>query len=151
MTDAAYAAWNADADAGLSSVLVVADNSMMNDLNRRARAERVLTGRVSDGQTVRLAGRVRASAGDLIVTRRNDRNLRYGHAGWVRNGDRWQITAVHHDGSITAQRIDPDAHTDTRNTGRVQLSGGARSACPPRTWPSTWTWGTRLPHTAPRA
>ncbi|MFI9485357.1 MobF family relaxase [Promicromonospora sp. NPDC052451] len=124
MTDAAYTAWKADTDAGLSSVLVVPDNGTMNDLNRRARAERVLSGRVSDGQTVRLAGRVRASAGDLIVTRRNDRTLRYGQAGWVRNGDRWQITTVHHDGSVTAQRIDPDTHTDTRNTGRVHLSGG---------------------------
>jgi len=124
MTDAAYTAWKKDIDAGLSSVLVVVDNNTMNDLNRRARAERVLSGRVSDGDAVRLTGRVRASAGDLIVTRRNDRNLRYGHAGWVRNGDRWQITAVHHDGSVTAQRIDPDTHTDTRNTGRAQLSGG---------------------------
>ncbi|WP_285100911.1 MobF family relaxase [Promicromonospora sp. MEB111] len=124
MTDAAYAAWKADTDRGLSSVLVVADNNTMNDLNRRARAERVLTGRVSDGQSVRLAGRVRASVGDLIVTRRNDRSLRYGHAGWVRNGDRWQITQVHQNGSVTAQRIGPDAHTDTRKTGRVQLSGG---------------------------
>jgi conjugative relaxase-like TrwC/TraI family protein len=123
MTDAAYAAWKADSETGLSSVLVVPDTATMNDLNRRARAERVLTGRVSDGQTVCLAGQTRASAGDLILTRRNDRKLRHGHAGWVRNGDRWQITHVHPDGSVTAQRIDPDTHTDTRNADRQQLSG----------------------------
>jgi conjugative relaxase-like TrwC/TraI family protein len=123
MTDAAYAAWKGDTETGLSSVLVVPDTATMNDLNRRARAERVLTGRVSDGQLVRLAGQTRASAGDLILTRRNDRTLRHGHAGWVRNGDRWQITHVHRDGSVTAQRIDPDAHTDARNADRQQLSG----------------------------
>jgi conjugative relaxase-like TrwC/TraI family protein len=123
MTDAAYTAWKTDTDAGLSSVLVVLDNNTMNDLNRRARAERVLTGRVSDGRTVRLAGQTRASAGDLILSRRNDRTLRHGHARWVRNGDRWQITDVHPDGSVTAQRIDPDAHTDARNADRQQLSG----------------------------
>ena len=123
MTDAAYAAWKADTETGLSSVLVVPDTATMNDLNRRARVERVLTGRVSDGQTVRLAGQTRASAGDLILTRRNDRTLRHGRAGWVRNGDRWQITDVHPDGSVTAQRIDPDAHTDARNADRQQLSG----------------------------
>lgn len=123
MTDAAYAAWKADTDVGRPSVLVVPDTATMNDLNRRARAERVLTGRVSDGSTVRLAGQTRASAGDLILTRRNDRTLRHGRAGWVRNGDRWQITTVHPDGSVTAQRIDPDAHTDARNADRQQLSG----------------------------
>ncbi|WP_275001720.1 MobF family relaxase [Promicromonospora iranensis] len=123
MTAAAYTAWKTDTDAGLSSVLVVLDNNTMNDLNRRARSERVLSGRVSDGQSVRLAGQTRASAGDLILTRRNDRTLRSGHAGWVRNGDRWQITDVHPDGSVTAQRIDPDAHTDARNADRQQLSG----------------------------
>jgi conjugative relaxase-like TrwC/TraI family protein len=123
MTDAAYSEWKADTEAGRSAVLVVPDTAMMNELNRRARAERVLSGRVSDGQSVRLAGQTRASAGDLILTRRNDRTLRYGHAGWVRNGDRWQITDVHQDGSIIAQRIDPDAHTDARNADRQQLSG----------------------------
>jgi conjugative relaxase-like TrwC/TraI family protein len=123
VTDAAYAAWKADTEAGRSSVLVVPDTAMMNDLNRRARAERVLAGQVSDGRTVRLAGQTRASAGDLILTRRNDRTLRFGHAGWVRNGDRWLITDVHPDGSVTAQRIDPDAHTDVRNADRQQLSG----------------------------
>ncbi|MEV0950471.1 MobF family relaxase [Promicromonospora sp. NPDC050249] len=123
MTDAAYAAWKSDTEAGLSSVLVVPDTATMNELNRRARAERVLTGRVSDGRMVRLVGQTRASAGDLILTRRNDRTLRHGHAGWVRNGDRWQITTVHDDGSATAQRIDPDAHTDARNAHRQQLSG----------------------------
>ncbi|MFC4628282.1 MobF family relaxase [Promicromonospora alba] len=123
ITDAAYRAWKADTETGLSSVLVVPDTATMNDLNRRARAERVLTGRVSDGHTVRLAGQTRASAGDLILTRRNDRTLRYRRAGWVRNGDRWQLTTVHPDGSVTAQRIDPDAHTDARNADRQQLSG----------------------------
>ena len=123
MTDAAYTAWKGDTEAGLSSVLVVPDTATMNDLNRRARAERVLTGCVSDGSTVRLAGQTRASAGDIILTRRNDRTLRHGHAGWVRNGDRWQITTVHPDGSITAQCIDPDPHTDARNADRQQISG----------------------------
>lgn len=123
MTDAAYVAWKTDTESGLSSVLVVPETATMNDLNRRARAERVLSGRVSDGSTVRLAGQTRASAGDLILTRRNDRTLRHGHAGRVRNGDRWQITDVHGDGSVTAQRSDPDVHTDARNADRQQLSG----------------------------
>ena len=46
----------------------------------------------------------RASAGDLIITRRNDRRLQAGSTGWVRNGDRWTITKVHEDGAITVRR-----------------------------------------------
>ncbi|PUB26802.1 conjugative relaxase-like TrwC/TraI family protein [Promicromonospora sp. AC04] len=114
MTDAAYTAWKADTRAGRSSVLVVPDNATMNDLNRRARAERVLAGHVSDGRHVHLAGQTRASAGDLVITRDNDRHLRYGREGWVRNGDRWRILHVHRDGSVTVQRVDLEPHTNPR-------------------------------------
>ncbi|WP_129787818.1 MobF family relaxase [Promicromonospora panici] len=117
MTDAAYTAWKADTQAGRSSVLVVPDTATMNDLNRRARAERVLAGHVSDGRHVILSGQTRASAGDLVITRDNDRHLRYGRDGWVRNGDRWRIFQVHRDGSVTVQRVDLEPHTNQR-TGR---------------------------------
>ena len=115
MTDAAYTAWKNDTQAGRSSVLVVPDTATMNDLNRRARAERVLAGHVSDGRHVRLAGQLRASAGDLVITRDNDRYLRYGRDGWVRNGDRWRILQVHRDGSVTVQRVDLEPHTNPRD------------------------------------
>ena len=131
MTDAAYTAWKNDTQAGRSSVLVVPDTTTMNDLNRRARAERVLAGHVSDGRHVRLAGQLRASAGDLVITRDNDRHLRYGRDGWVRNGDRWRILQVHRNGSVTVQRVDLEPHT--RST-----TGGGREGAP--------SWGiVRLP------
>ena len=41
-----------------------------------------------------------ASKGDLVITRHNDRRLRNGHA-WVRNGDRWIVTDVRSDGSVS--------------------------------------------------
>jgi hypothetical protein len=45
----------------------------------------------------------RAGVGDTIITRRNDRRLRSVRE-WVRNGDRWQITDVRDDGSVTIRK-----------------------------------------------
>jgi len=44
-----------------------------------------------------------ASAGDVVVTRRNDRRLSLGR-GWVKNGDRWIVTKTRDDGSVTVRR-----------------------------------------------
>ncbi|MCF4119959.1 relaxase domain-containing protein [Antribacter sp. KLBMP9083] len=108
VTQAAYESWKTDSDDGKVSVLIAADGQTVTDLNRRARAERVLAGTVDDGRAARLAGDVEASAGDVIVTRRNDRRLRHGRSGWVRNGNLWQVAQVHRDGSVTARRLDRD-------------------------------------------
>jgi ATP-dependent exoDNAse (exonuclease V) alpha subunit len=56
----------------------------------------------------------RASVGELIITRRNDRQLTSGR-DWVRNGDRWTVTAVAPDGGIRATN---------RRTGRPMTLPG---------------------------
>jgi hypothetical protein len=43
--------------------------------------------------------------GDLVITRSNDRHLHTMRGGWVRNGDRWRVTHVGKDGSMTVLRI----------------------------------------------
>lgn len=121
VTQAAYESWKADTAGGKVSVLIAADGQTVTDLNRHARAERVLAGQVDDGRAARLTGDVEASAGDVIVTRRNDRRLRHGRSGWVRNGNLWQVVTVHADGSVTARRLDPD------NTRKSQTSLDAAS------------------------
>ena len=40
-------------------------------------------------------GNLAASAGDMVITRRNDRRLRITATDWVKNGDRWTVTQVH--------------------------------------------------------
>ena len=45
-------------------------------------------------QEVRLADGNRASVGDVIITRANDRRLRLSATDWVKNGDRWTITRI---------------------------------------------------------
>lgn len=106
MTDAAYDAWRTDIRAGLSSVLVTEATVTVTRLNQRARAERILTGETEAGREVELADGNRASVGDLIITRRNQRHLRSLRGGWVRNGDRWRITDALPDGSVLATRLD---------------------------------------------
>ena len=41
-----------------------------------------------------LADGNQASVGDAILTRRNDRRLGVSGTDWVKNGDRWTVTAV---------------------------------------------------------
>ncbi|MFO6453415.1 MULTISPECIES: MobF family relaxase [unclassified Aeromicrobium] len=115
MIDTAYIAWRADVRAGRESILVTESTSSMIDLNTRARAERILDGDTDSSHEVRLGDGTRASAGDLIITRANDRRLTSTRGGWVRNGDRWRVLAVGRDGSLQVER------DDARRGGSITL------------------------------
>jgi len=114
MVDAAYTAWRHDTEHGRASILVTETADTVRQLNDRARAERIRSGLTSAGRDVVLRDDARASAGDVIVTRRNDRRLRMGSNGWVRNGDRWTIDRVRRDGGL-------EAHPEGRRRGSVVL------------------------------
>jgi ATP-dependent exoDNAse (exonuclease V), alpha subunit - helicase superfamily I member len=103
MIDAAYAAWRADRLAERASVLVADSNQSVLALNQRARTDLILDGTVIALREVELHDGTRAAAGDSVITRHNDRRLRAGR-GWVRNGDRWTVTEVRDDGSLTLRR-----------------------------------------------
>jgi conjugative relaxase-like TrwC/TraI family protein len=105
--EGAYAAWLADTRAGLSSLLIADTAETVQELNRRARHDRILQGQVDPRAEARLKDGSRASRGDLVVTRLNDRRLRAGKTGWVRNGDRWAVVKVHGDGAVTVRRAGP--------------------------------------------
>jgi hypothetical protein len=104
MLDAAYAAWRDDSRRGLDSVLVTETTRSVHALNARARAERILAHDDDNGPEVELVEGARASAGDIVITRRNDRRLRALTGGWVRNGDRWLVLDVRRDGSLAVRR-----------------------------------------------
>ncbi|MFX5718472.1 hypothetical protein ABTE23_20835, partial [Acinetobacter baumannii] len=74
-------------------------------LNQRARADLILDGAVTPlrGSVILHDGTV-ASPGDAVISRHNDRRRRAAGRGWVRNGDRWTMTAVRSDGSVTVRR-----------------------------------------------
>ncbi|TQM65211.1 ATP-dependent DNA helicase, partial [Klugiella xanthotipulae] len=103
MIDAAYTAWRTDILAGRASVLVSDSNEAVADLNARARNALILDGTVHGEREADLRDGARAAIGDTVLTRRNDRRLRAGRS-WVRNGDRWTVTDVREDGSVTVRR-----------------------------------------------
>jgi conjugative relaxase-like TrwC/TraI family protein len=101
MMDAAYLAWSKDVLAGRAAILVTEATDTVSYLNTRARADRIARGGPAGCIEVNLADGTRASTGDLVITRRNDRHLSTMRGGWVRNGDRWRVTSVGRDGSMT--------------------------------------------------
>ncbi|WP_292814862.1 MobF family relaxase [Microbacterium sp.] len=105
MADAAYSAWLQDIASGMSSVLVAETGEAVATLNRRARAELILSGIVDASVDASLRDESAASTGDVIITRKNDRRLRSGR-DWVRNGARWKVVAVRRDGSLRVQNSD---------------------------------------------
>ena len=52
---------------------------------------------------MRLADGNRASVGDVIITRANDRRLRLAVTDWVKNGDRWTISRIGRRGDLTVR------------------------------------------------
>ena len=103
MLEALYEAWKADVDAGRSSLMIASDSATVGELNRRARADRVAGGSVA-GDGLAVAGGEAAGVGDVVVARANNRLLVTGRR-WVKNGDRFVVTATNSDGSMAARRV----------------------------------------------
>lgn len=110
MLDQAYDAWRTDSQAGKASILVTESSHAVRALNERARAERLLLDGAVDGHEIELGDGSRASIGDVVITRRNERTLRTAAGGWVKNGDRWRIADIRRDGSVVVDRVDPRRH-----------------------------------------
>lgn len=113
MMDAAYLAWSDDVRAGRAAMLVAEATETVRYLNTRARADRIAGGDPAGSIEVNLAEGTRASMGDLVITRNNDRRLSTTRSGWVRNGDRWRVTHVSKGGSMTVQRLDAKGESVT--------------------------------------
>lgn len=106
--DQVHAAWASETAQGRTSLMVAADNATAAELAARARADLKAAGKVS-GREVTLADGNQASAGDLIVTRKNARALRSGRH-WAHNGATWTVQAVSADGAmLVTPAADPAA------------------------------------------
>ncbi|MCD5316139.1 MobF family relaxase [Kineosporia babensis] len=106
MTDATYAGWWADVQAGKISVMTAANNADVTTLAARARADRVTAGHVEpDGVTLHDGNT--AGTGDWIVTRHNQRRLSLNQGrDFVRNGDTWHVLHRHDDGSLQVRHLE---------------------------------------------
>lgn len=103
--DNAYSAWTADRAAGLDSLLLAPTREMVTQLNSRARDDRLATLAKPPEEAARLGDGLQASAGDVVLTRRNDRSIASGPADWVKNGDRWTVQAVHPSGDLDVGQV----------------------------------------------
>jgi hypothetical protein len=101
--DAIFQAWQADRGQGLDAVMLAPTRELVSRLNQRARNHR-LAG-TTPGQEVELSECNRASVGDLIITRRNDRRLRITATDWVKNGDRWIILHLTGNGGVRVRHV----------------------------------------------
>ncbi|MHB1489455.1 MAG: MobF family relaxase, partial [Cellulomonas sp.] len=113
LTDAVFDAWCADREKGRDAVMLAPTRELVAELNERARAHR-LDGH-APAAVARLADGSHASLDDVVITRSNNRQLRLSATDWVKNGDRWRVTQVGADGSLTARH--------TVNGCTVQLPG----------------------------
>ena len=100
VTDHAYRAWAADRADDRDSVMLAPTRDLVAVLNARARTDRLAVTDAKPGREVTLADGNQASAGDIIITRCNERGLPISGSDWVKNGDRWTIRAVHRSGAL---------------------------------------------------
>lgn len=114
MNQQVFAAWQRDIAEGKSSLMMGSSNEAVAALNALAQAHRISTSGEPTGEGVILRpgsapgqGQATAFAGDVIVTRRNDRRLSVfaGH-DFVKNGDRWNVESVGEDGSLKVRHVE---------------------------------------------
>lgn len=104
MLEGAYLAWQQDLAAGKAALLIGDTTDQIHTLNERARAARIQAGEIATARETTLADEHRASVGDWVITRQNDRSIRSATGAWVRNGHRWRVLEVGKDGSLTVRR-----------------------------------------------
>ncbi|MGW5384068.1 MobF family relaxase [Nocardia sp. NPDC003963] len=107
IADAAYSAWAQDIRAGLDAVMMAPTHEITRGLNERARTDRLATCGPTGPEAVLRDGTA-VSAGDVIRTMRNNRRLAMSGTDWVRNGYRWRVEHVHHDGALTVRHLRTD-------------------------------------------
>jgi len=128
--DQAARAYVASYLAGRDVLLMAADWARCRELSDRIRGDLIHLGLVDGGRTIRIAGGAEASAGDLIICRRNDHAVEAGEPGRaLANGDVLRIEAITPGGIMVRRRLDPDRATGQRRfTDRAFRYTGYQSA-----------------------
>jgi hypothetical protein len=128
--DQAVHAYVASYLTGRNVLLMASDWARCRELSQRIRDDLIHLGKVDPTRTVRLAEGAEASAGDLIICRRNDYGLEAGEPGrTLANGDVLRIEAITRHGLMVRRLLDPDPATGQRRfTGQAFRYTGYQSA-----------------------
>ena len=94
-------AWIAHTTAGRSVAITAATNDHVDAINAAVQGARRRVGQLDANGTAAIGGGEHAHPGDVVATRRNDRNLQTSTGEPVRNRDLWDVVATHRDGSLT--------------------------------------------------
>ena len=89
------------------TIITAPTRRLVAEINSAIAARRHRAGET--GPAVRGEGDTTIRVGDTVTTRRNNRRLVASDGGWIRNGDRWEVTGTTPDGQITARRLDRSA------------------------------------------
>ncbi len=103
ITDAVFTAWQNDKAQGLDALMLAPTRDQVADLNHRARDHRLHD--TIPGWEVELADGNRASVGDTVITRHNDRRLGTDGGDCIKNGDRWTVQNVGRAGGLQVQHV----------------------------------------------
>jgi conjugative relaxase-like TrwC/TraI family protein len=103
LADQVLDAWSHDRAAGVDALMLAPTRDLVSELNRAAQLRRHEGRR--PGRSVGLADGNTCAAGDVVITRRNNRRLAVGTLDWVKNGDRWQVVNVSRDGGLEVQSL----------------------------------------------
>lgn len=123
--DAAYTAWKADRDAGQKSILIAPTTSTVAELNARAHHDLVESGEVDIESTVEVRDEALAGVGEVLLARKNNRQLRDSAGEFIANGTRLTVEEILPDGAVHATvesnqatiTLDPDYLRDSVELG----------------------------------
>lgn len=101
-------AWQDETLAGRDCLMLAPTRDLVSRLNHAARKTR-LDG-IIPADEVTLADGNQASVDDTILTRHNDRRLGVSGTDWVKNGDRWAVTAITSGGDLKARHVRTGLH-----------------------------------------
>ncbi|MFN8192202.1 MAG: MobF family relaxase [Nocardioidaceae bacterium] len=101
-------AWQEETIADRECLMLAPTRDLVARLNHAARNVRLDGMRPADEAD--LADGNQASVGDTILTRRNDRRLGVSGTDWVKNGDRWTVTALTANGGLRARHLRSGLH-----------------------------------------
>lgn len=101
MEQAVVDAWWEASARGESAAMMAPTNETVIALNRRAQGMRAQAGEIDLARPSVEAGEYRLHVGDVVATRRNDRDLRTDCGLMVKNRDQWAVLALHPGGALT--------------------------------------------------